>query len=69
MGLVDPHQHRGADEAVDSSSQDLANAALGQPKGGARDRDNGLENIPTCKKGSEGCMALRKETSLHYQWC
>ena len=60
MSVGDIHGYRGADEAAGSSSQDLADPALGQPKGGVRDRDDGLENIPTCNKGSEACMALRK---------
>lgn len=60
VSMGDPHQHHRAGEAVDCSSQDRANPALGQTKGGVRDRADGLENILTCNKGSEGCMALGK---------
>lgn len=64
LSVGDPHQHHGAEETVGSSSQDLANPALGWPKGGVRDKDDGLENVLTCNKGSKACVALGKHLCI-----
>lgn len=64
LSVGDPHRRHGADRAVGSSSQDLANPALGWAKGWVRYRDNGLQNIPTWNKGREAFMALGKHVCI-----
>lgn len=60
MSVCDIHKYHRADKAVGSSVLNLANPALSQPKSVMGDRDNDLQCISACNKGSEACTALGK---------